>query len=430
MSRRRTAAGFLVASAVAFAPATPAEEPTLAEGLTESVHGHDMKVEHRIFTAPNFGEYCRNAGAVTSVELTQEPLALAVGRRFPLSQLRAVARDGRGIPISRVPIHIDADAGEPPRLLMRSDDLGLERGFVLAIHTGTVRFRARAVCTPQVVSEWRTAEIEPAAPASYRLRDAARRLRQIPVDDASAGGWLPPEARPWLKEMKAELAAIVSASVRDLPLGEGAPDVARERILGALVEQEVIPWNPPGDDELGWGHVDEVAAWRVPRFENLLALRIQLSVPCGSDGALSLFRHDGSRWTRVLVEEARDFDDISGALGTLKFAVTPPAEDGSFHVLVADIPPWCSSVWHPLRYRVRTVVPGAAEPIERLVDATEPIAEDEGYALEANADGFLLTFSAWDDENPGMRVRERIRLRVLDGKVSQARSRVTGRSSK
>ena len=49
MSRRCAAAWVFVTSALAFAPATPAEEATLAEGLTESVHGHDMKVERRIF---------------------------------------------------------------------------------------------------------------------------------------------------------------------------------------------------------------------------------------------------------------------------------------------------------------------------------------------------------------------------------------------
>lgn len=264
----------------------------------------------------------------------------------------------------------------------------------------------------------------PEAPSnSADLIGVCARLRGLPMTDAVEV--VPPQAKPWLRELKAELGAAVSRAFDGLAANEAIAEVVQRRIVRGLAGRGVTVGEEPSDDELGWGYVLAVSARVAEGHPNLVAVTSTISIPCGSDATLSLFRHDGVSWSRVLVEEAREYDDISGARGQTAFAITPTGPDGSFLVLTTDVPPWCSSIWHPLRYRVRRVVPSRAEPLELLHDETEAIATGAGYDVRAEPDGFTILIKAWDDGNPGIPARERIRLREVDGKIVEGRSRIT-----
>lgn len=261
------------------------------------------------------------------------------------------------------------------------------------------------------------------------LAAVCARLRGLPVTDASASGVVPPQAMPWLRELKTELGSAVARAFDGLPLDGSIAEVVERRIVRGLAGRGVTVGEEPGDNELGWGYVLAVRARRAEANPNLVAVTTTISVPCGSDAALFLFRRDGVAWTRVLVEEAREYDDISGAREQTAFVIGSEAQDGSFLVLTTDVPAWCSSIWHPLRYRVRRVVPGRAEPLELLREETEAIATGAGYDVRAEHDGFTIFIKAWDDENPGVPAPERIRLREIQGKIVERRSRITSPES-
>jgi hypothetical protein len=260
------------------------------------------------------------------------------------------------------------------------------------------------------------------APPRTDLSKTCKALHGLPVTDESSNGMVPPDAQTLLKDLKAGLRELVSSIVKTVHLGPDTSRLVREHLVSALKERGVVVGAAPNlEKELGYGYVAELVTVTPTRQPELLAVTVSLLIPCGTDTSLYLFRHADGRWNMILAEEATAYSDISGAQNQFKFQVSPPSGDGSFTVLSATVPAWCSSVWHPLQYRVRRVTSGHAQPDLLLSAEVGLIAQDEGYELKTTPDGFALVYSVLSDDND--RVRETLKLTLLNGKVSSRRSR-------
>lgn len=172
------------------------------------------------------------------------------------------------------------------------------------------------------------------------VTETCRALRSLPVTEAYSHGAVPPQAKPLLKDLKAGLRELIASIVNTVNLGPDASRQVRERIVSALKERGVIVGAEPDlDSELGYGYVADISTTMPLQHADLLAVTVTLSIPCGNDTSLYLFRHSDERWNMILVDEVTGYSEISGARGQFKFQVSPPAADGSFMVLSASVPP-------------------------------------------------------------------------------------------
>ncbi len=112
---------------------------------------------------------------------------------------------------------------------------------------------------------------------------------------------------------------------------------------------------------------------------------------------------DGDNWRSLLVEDSGEYGEISGAYGAFSFRVSAPAPDGTFVVVAANVPPWCTSVWHPLRYVAYRVAPSEGKVTRLVSGSTELIASDEGYEIDVATERFSLEYAANDDSHARVR---------------------------
>jgi hypothetical protein len=262
------------------------------------------------------------------------------------------------------------------------------------------------------------------ASAGSTLSTICEELRGLPVTEAHSLGEVPARAKPLLKRMKGELHGVVSSIVATVGATPDSDGLVRERLMAALAERGVAVGDEPDISRgLGYGYVVDVGARMPPGHARLLGVTVTLSIPCGSDSSLYLFRSDVGRWAPVLKLEVDGYDVTSEAQGAFGYDVSPAAPDGSFLILTASIGPWCTSVWQPLRYHLFRVPPSPAPAVLLRSGSTGLTAADEGYEITPERDGFTLAYKVNDTEAPGMRIPERLRLRVRGEEVSEARSR-------
>jgi HEAT repeat protein len=220
-------------------------------------------------------------------------------------------------------------------------------------------------------------------------------------------GDIPEAARPLLMRLKRALRD-AAAQLLDAAGGRGgSPRRLTNRFARALKRRVGAGpcTGPPRFDFFGqqpmgtcpFGAVEAVDFARPRGHADLMALKTTIGIPCGTDSSLYLFRREGGGWRLAFALESNDYAQVSGALGSFDYAVSPPAGDGGFFIVTADVNPWCWSNWQSLRTHVfrpagdpytptvlrsdsRTIFLGMGEPFFKLV------AGGEGYALFYPAD--------------------------------------------
>lgn len=252
-------------------------------------------------------------------------------------------------------------------------------------------------------------------------------LRRLPVTEDNAFGLVPEEGKNLLRLFKAELERVVMQAVAASDGGTHVSEDVRGRVVEALRRRGVVVRPPPDEsNELGYGLILSVDASVPNGLSDVLGVTITGAIPCGTDTSLYLFRRVASGWEPVLVEAAPPYDDISGALGSFQYRVSPPASDGSFLVLTADIPPWCTSVWHPIRYRVYRVTASSSQAVRLAAGATSAVNVSYEVRIDLEPDGYRFVYMTYDDSDPGMRLEEHLRLRVEGTRVATQRTRPGG----
>lgn len=249
------------------------------------------------------------------------------------------------------------------------------------------------------------------------ISSTARALQKL--DGEAAYTDVPSEARPLLTRLKHQLRDLVARTLDADSSAQTPARVLNARVLAAL-KGEGVSIGGPKDDVHTYGSIISVNVFRPRGHAELIAVTTTVSVHCGEDTSLYLFRREGARLKLVLADESNDYEKVSGARERFDFRVSPTDARGDFFVVAADVNPWCTSAWQLMRYRVMRIGGDAYSP-HVLLSGEESIylgTELEGFRLTADASTFTLRYDSSQSLDPGRLIRPH----VLKFKISNERA--------
>jgi hypothetical protein len=246
-----------------------------------------------------------------------------------------------------------------------------------------------------------------------------RALQQVD-GEAVYDSKIPPDVRALLTRLKHQLRDLVSQTLDASVYASTPARVAQARMLAALRREGVTPPRP-NDDVHTFGNVISINITRPREHPDLIAATTTISVHCGEDSSLYLFRHEGARWRLLLADEANGYEQVNGAQGSYNFRLSPPDARGDFFVVTTEVTPWCTSAWQLMRYRVLRVGREAYGP-RLILRGEEGIylgTDFEGFRLGATAGTFTLRFDASQDLDPGILVRPHVLKFAIEGERAE-----------
>jgi hypothetical protein len=180
---------------------------------------------------------------------------------------------------------------------------------------------------------------------------------------------IPPAARPLLTRYKHELRDLAARAIA----AAGNPEEAQRRVAPILedLESEEMTFSYPAEDR------------------NLIAVTVDIFIPCGRDASLYLFRRQTSGWRLILARESLGYETAGDGQENFQFKLSPPDGHGDFFVVTANESPGCESNWHALRFDVLRV--GETAKPRVLFRAKRSMWERE-YKLTATANGFRIVW--------------------------------------
>lgn len=253
------------------------------------------------------------------------------------------------------------------------------------------------------------------------ISSTVRALRQVNGEEVYDSK-IPADVRALLTKLKHQLRGLAQTTL-DADAAAGTPaSVLNAKVLDAL-RREGVSTDGPTDDVHTFGSVLSVNVTRPRGHASLVAVTTTVSVHCGSDTSLYLFRREGARWRLALADEADGYEQVNGARDRFDFSVSTPDARGSFFVVVADVNPWCTSNWQVMKYRVLRVGEDAYNP--RVVlkgDNSIFLGTDlEGFRLTADVDTFTLRFDSNQSLDPGRLIRPHVlKFRVEGDRAERA----------
>lgn len=254
-----------------------------------------------------------------------------------------------------------------------------------------------------------------------KLHDLAEQLRGIDTGGKrNPSGDVPLAAQKLLPQFKAGLRGIIGRTLNDH--SSSSPETLHKLILADLKKAGIEAVNQfqrdgyymaDGDD---FGNLYDVTVRQPARHSDLMAVVTNLTIPCGSDASLNLYRRNGAAWQLILVEESNGYKDISGGQGSFQFAVTPPDAEGNWYVVAADVNPWCSSNWQQLRYKVLRPGEDADHPAVLLDEHTSIyLGTEQPYRLNLNPHGFEFHIVGAQGLDDSILTREHVRNYEVSG---------------
>ena len=247
-----------------------------------------------------------------------------------------------------------------------------------------------------------------------KFHDVVEQLRAIDTGGKrNPSGDVPPAAQKLLPQFKSGLREIIGRTLNEH--SSSSPETLHKLILADLKKAGIEAQNQfqrdgyymaDGDD---FGNLYDVTVRQPSRHSDLMAVVTNLTIPCGSDASLNLYRRNGAAWQLILVEESNGYKDISGGQGSLQFAVSPPDADGHWYVIAADVDPWCSSTWQQLRYKVLRPGEDANHPVVLLDEHTSIyLGTEQPYRLTLTPQGFELHIVAAQGLDDSILTREHV----------------------
>jgi hypothetical protein len=240
------------------------------------------------------------------------------------------------------------------------------------------------------------------------IASTVRALRQVNGEEVYDSK-IPPEVSALLTTLKHQLRDLAGRTLDAGVYAQTPAGVAQARVLAAL-KREGVSTGGPKDDVHTFGSVVSVSVTRPRGHADLIAITTTVSVHCGEDTSLYLFRREDSRWRLALADESNGYEKVSGARERFDFRVSQPRAGGDFFVVAADVNPWCTSAWQMMRYRVMRVGADAYSP--RVISSGEEAiylgTDLEGFRLEATANTFTLRFDASQSLDPGVLIRAHV----------------------
>jgi hypothetical protein len=254
-----------------------------------------------------------------------------------------------------------------------------------------------------------------------KLHAVVEQLRAIETrGKGNPSGDVPPAAQKLLPQFKSGLREIIGRTLNSHL--SSSPENLHDLILSDLKKAGIEALNPvqrdgyytaDGDD---FGYLYDVTVRQPARHPDLIAVVTNLTIPCGSDASLNLYRRTGAMWQLILVAESNGYADISGAQGSFQFAISPPDDEGNWFVVAADVNPWCSSNWQQLRYKVLR----SGEDVNHaavLLDehTTVYLGTDQPYRLTINPHGFEIWNVASQGLDASILTREHVQKYEVSG---------------
>jgi hypothetical protein len=263
----------------------------------------------------------------------------------------------------------------------------------------------------------------PQVPFASTLSD----LRRLPGKAVDAPSDVPQRAAALMKTLNSQLQSLVVSTVQSPRVGSNPAPVVRARLAETFRAGGIVVGEQPDPQkELGYGHILDLAVSTPDGHNDLLTVTIAVSTTCGANTSMYLFRRVRELWSPILVDQVSDYRAISDAHSIYQLKVSPTTPDGSFFILTTWVPPACWSVWRSVQYRLYRMSPSMDKPVQLTSAWTEALAIDDGYEIKAEQDGFTIGYKANNERDPGMRIRENLRLRVEGNQVIASRSRPGG----
>jgi hypothetical protein len=251
------------------------------------------------------------------------------------------------------------------------------------------------------------------------ISSTVRSLQQV-NGEAVYDSKIPPDVRALLTRLKHQLRDLVGRTL-DASVNATTPARVAQASMLAALRREGVPPPRPNDDVHTFGSVISINITRPSAHPDIIAATTTISVHCGTDSSLYLFRREGTLWRLVLADEANGYEQVNGAQGSFDFRVSPPDARGDFFVVAADVNPWCTSAWQSMRYRVLRVGREAYSP--RVVlkgdDSIYLGGPLEGFRLGATAREFTLRFDASQALDPGILVRPHVLKFEVEGERAE-----------
>jgi len=224
------------------------------------------------------------------------------------------------------------------------------------------------------------------------LSATIERLRASDIG-TDGGTDVPAEAADLLSALKRGVRERIVAVVAAPEALRAPPEALRAAVVRRLLrEGVVVGW--PDDPYPLFGNVVDVSLWTVPEQPGWLLASTTVSLPCGSDTSVYVFRRSRGGYAPLLDLEANGYRSIDAAQGGLRVFVAPGADP---YLVTLEVPPWCTSCWLGLRYRV--IRPGPNPETPKVLFARRVSAYDCGAdsTVRAFSDSFGLGY--WDFTN-------------------------------
>jgi len=224
-------------------------------------------------------------------------------------------------------------------------------------------------------------------PLAHDAASSLKALRAIDVDREMPDTDVPPLVAQLMKNAKHDLRDLAGAA-----LNAQSGD-AKALIIEALAEEGVDTDEKSCDCMGDYGRLLTLDVAPLAGHRDIVAVEITLSLPCGDDSALYLFRNGRLVYQR----EADDYQRVGQGLGSFSWRASAEDANGSFLVITTSISPACISMWQWLTYSVDRVTPWCndAEEIARggssIYDGWDNLDVDvkpDGYSLHFNAASF------------------------------------------
>jgi hypothetical protein len=244
----------------------------------------------------------------------------------------------------------------------------------------------------------------PPAPAPFGLAATARQLLRIqPVEETA----VPPAARSLITTWKKQLRGFISRELNAGLYRDASADRIRDDLKAALAREGVPVGEEPKAADGPYGWLNSLDVQRPAGHDRLLAVAVTQEISCGTDTSLYLFEWKDERWRLAFALESNGYDEVSGALGSFDFRISPPDKKGGFFIIAADVNPWCSSNWQRIRYRAYHLGSDPLRPVP-FFEETAGIFERD-FELTVKEDQFRVTFQGSQSLDAGILTRDYVR---------------------
>jgi hypothetical protein len=276
-----------------------------------------------------------------------------------------------------------------------------------------------AACSSQVssVAQQQQSNIEPSTVVAQNGQEPSvsiiqtfTSLREIRTGNGDPR--VPPDAKLLLTTLKHQLRDLIQDTLNSQSNQQANPRRLQAEII-AVLERDGIKVEEPEElviDEnyvepeyiQEYGNIYRIVVRRPDRHSDLLAVTTTLSIPCGTDTSLYIFRNRGGRWDLILAQESNGYDEITGAQGRFGYAISPLDSQNRFFVVTANINPWCMSNWQSIRYAVLREGENAYEP-RVLLNQRHTIfrGHEPPFSIEITNNSFTLSFDSGEAMNRG-----------------------------